>query len=230
MPDADPDAALDTHLDTKEARLESYKASWIPASRPPTADDAAGMALAGRADGGLETPRRRDRRPRSCMPTGCAPDAPPSRLRPLRRPAVDPLDCGPRRLSSRSSWGRITARGAVNRRVHAHVMAAGASRRRVASGQRQDVFEGEEESSQPPRRWLAASGAPRRGPAIISGTGFFEGNCRRSLSLRGLMYAQIDVVGTAVDTHSGGCGGRQDQCARVIAGLKGPDGGRIRFL
>ena len=40
--------------------------------------------------------------------------------------------------------------------------------------------------------------------AIISDTGFFEGNLPAiTVGLRGIMYAQIDVVGTAVDLHSG---------------------------
>ena len=46
------------------------------------------------------------------------------------------------------------------------------------------------------------------------------------------MYAQIDVVGTAVDLHSGGYGGvvqnPANALARIIAALKGPDG-RIRI-
>src|SRR6266576_3030524 len=46
------------------------------------------------------------------------------------------------------------------------------------------------------------------------------------------MYAQIDVVGTAVDLHSGGYGGAvqnpANALAQIIAALKGPDG-RIRI-
>ena len=53
-----------------------------------------------------------------------------------------------------------------------------------------------------------------------------------TLSLRGIMYAQIDVVGTAVDLHSGGYGGAvqnpANALATIIASLKGPDG-RIRI-
>ena len=45
------------------------------------------------------------------------------------------------------------------------------------------------------------------------------------------MYAQIDVVGTAVDLHSGSYGGAvqnpANALAQIIAALKGPDG-RIR--
>ena len=46
------------------------------------------------------------------------------------------------------------------------------------------------------------------------------------------MYAQIDVVGTPVDLHSGGYGGvvqnPANALAQIIAALKGPDG-RIRI-
>jgi acetylornithine deacetylase/succinyl-diaminopimelate desuccinylase-like protein len=68
---------------------------------------------------------------------------------------------------------------------------------------------------------------------VISDTGFFEGNLPAlTLSLRGLMYAQIDVTGTAVDLHSGGFGGAVENPAnalsRIIAALKGEDG-RIRI-
>ena len=68
---------------------------------------------------------------------------------------------------------------------------------------------------------------------VISDTGFFEGNLPAiTIGLRGLMYAQIDVVGTAIDLHSGGYGGVVENpanaFAQIIAALKGPDG-RIRI-
>ena len=68
---------------------------------------------------------------------------------------------------------------------------------------------------------------------VISDTGFFEGNLPAiTIGLRGLMYAQIDVVGTPVDLHSGGYGGVVENpanaLAQIIAALKGPDG-RIRI-
>jgi len=93
------------------------------------------------------------------------------------------------------------------------------------------LFEGEEESSSVHLdRWLEAN---REGVAadvaIISDTGFFEGNIPSiTVGLRGMMYAQIDVVGTAVDLHSGGYGGvvqnPANALATIIAALKGPDG------
>ena len=97
------------------------------------------------------------------------------------------------------------------------------------------VFEGEEESSSVHLdAWLEANRERLAADvAIISDSGFFEGNLPAiTLSLRGMMYAQIDVVGTAVDLHSGGFGGAvqnpANALAQIIAGLKGPDG-RIRI-
>jgi acetylornithine deacetylase/succinyl-diaminopimelate desuccinylase-like protein len=97
------------------------------------------------------------------------------------------------------------------------------------------VFEGEEESgSANLDRWLEAGRERLTADlAVISDTGFFEGNLPAiTIALRGLMYAQIDVVGTAVDLHSGGYGGAVQNPANALAGmiaaLKGPDG-RIRI-
>jgi acetylornithine deacetylase/succinyl-diaminopimelate desuccinylase-like protein len=134
---------------------------------------------------------------------------------------------------------RILARGAADDKgqVHAHVMAAGAI---MATAGRFPVnvkylFEGEEESSSANLdRWLADNrDRLSADAAIISDSGFFEGNLPAiTLSLRGIMYAQIDVVGTAVDLHSGGYGGAvqnpANALATILAALKGPDG-RIRI-
>ena len=116
-------------------------------------------------------------------------------------------------------------------------MAAGAllATRGRLPGQRQVRLRGRGGVELGPPRRLArrrARNASRADVAIISDTGFFEGNLPAiTLSLRGLMYAQIDVVGTAVDLHSGSYGGAvqnpANALARIIAGLKGPDG-RIR--
>ena len=133
---------------------------------------------------------------------------------------------------------RILARGAADDKgqVHAHVMAAGAvmAARGSFPINVKYVFEGEEESSSVHLdHWLEAERDKLAADvAIISDTGFFEGNLPAiTLSLRGLMYAQIDVVGTAVDLHSGIYGGAVQNPANalavIIAGLKGPDG-RIR--
>ena len=93
------------------------------------------------------------------------------------------------------------------------------------------VFEGEEESSSVHLdAWLAANRERLTADfALISDTGFFEGNLPSiTIALRGLMYAQIDVTGTEVDLHSGGYGGTVENpanaLARIIAGLKDADG------
>ena len=97
------------------------------------------------------------------------------------------------------------------------------------------IFEGEEESSSVHLdRWLDANRDRLSADvAIISDSGFFEGNRPAiTIGLRGLMYAQIDIVGTAVDLHSGSFGGAvqnpANALAQIIAALKGPDG-RIRI-
>jgi acetylornithine deacetylase/succinyl-diaminopimelate desuccinylase-like protein len=95
------------------------------------------------------------------------------------------------------------------------------------------VFEGEEESSSVHLdEWLRTN-RDRLGAdfGLISDTGFFEGNIPAiTIALRGMMYAQIDVTGTAVDLHSGGYGGVVENpanaLARIIAGLK-DEGGRV---
>jgi len=93
------------------------------------------------------------------------------------------------------------------------------------------VFEGEEESSSVNLdRWLRANRDRLDADfALISDTGFFEGNIPSiTIALRGMMYAQVDVTGTEVDLHSGGYGGAVENpanaLARIIAGLKDEDG------
>ncbi len=97
------------------------------------------------------------------------------------------------------------------------------------------MFEGEEESSSihlDP--WLRDQRERLQADvAIVSDSGFFDGNLPAiTLSLRGMMYAQIDVVGSAVDLHSGSYGGAvqnpANALAQIVAALKGPDG-RIRI-
>jgi acetylornithine deacetylase/succinyl-diaminopimelate desuccinylase-like protein len=134
---------------------------------------------------------------------------------------------------------RMLARGAADDKgqIHAHLMAAGAllaTRGRLPINVKY-LFEGEEESSSVNlSAWLAAERERLVADvAIISDTGFFEGNVPAiTLSLRGIMYAQIDVVGTGVDLHSGGYGGvvqnPANALATIIASLKGPDG-RVRI-
>jgi acetylornithine deacetylase/succinyl-diaminopimelate desuccinylase-like protein len=135
--------------------------------------------------------------------------------------------------------GRMLGRGAADDKgqVHAHAMAAAAltATRGAFPINVRYVFEGAEESgSEGLDAWLAANRERLASDvAIISDTGFFEGNIPAiTVSLRGLMYAQIDVVGSPVDLHSGGYGGAvqnpANALAQIIAALKGPDG-RIRI-
>jgi acetylornithine deacetylase/succinyl-diaminopimelate desuccinylase-like protein len=135
--------------------------------------------------------------------------------------------------------GRILARGAADDKgqVHMHLRAAEAI---LATAGRLPVnvrylFEGEEESaSEHLDKWLEDNRSRLAADvAVISDTGFFEGNLPAiTLSLRGLMYAQIDVTGSPVDLHSGGFGGAVENpanaLAQIIAELKSPDG-RIRI-
>jgi acetylornithine deacetylase/succinyl-diaminopimelate desuccinylase-like protein len=97
------------------------------------------------------------------------------------------------------------------------------------------VFEGEEEfGSESLFEWIPKHrdqlGAD---VAIISDTGYFEGNVPGiTVALRGIMYAQIDVELSPVDLHSGMYGGAVENpaiaLARIIAALKTPDG-RVRI-
>ena len=97
------------------------------------------------------------------------------------------------------------------------------------------VFEGEEEyGSDSLYGWIAANRDRLAADvAVISDTGYFEGNLPAiTVGLRGIMYAQIDVELSPVDLHSGMYGGTVDNpanaLARIIAALKGADG-RIRI-
>ncbi len=134
--------------------------------------------------------------------------------------------------------GRMLARGAADDKgqVHAHVVAAEAimATRGAFPINVRYLFEGEEESSSAPlAAWLREhQDRLTADAAIISDTGFFEGNLPTiTLSLRGLMYSQVDVVGPPIDMHSGSYGGAihnpANALAEIIAALKGPDG-RIR--
>ena len=248
MPDTD--AALEAHLDsTRAERLESYKAFLrIPSisALPEHADDCRRTAqwLADAlAEAGLEHAEVAETGGHPVVYADWlhAPDAPTvivyghydvQPVDPLElwtSPPFEPVVVG----------DRILARGAADDKgqIHAHLMAAGgllATRGRLPINVKY-LFEGEEESSSAHLgAWLAAERERLVADVtIISDTGFFEGNVPAiTLSLRGLMYAQIDVVGTDVDLHSGGYGGvvqnPANALATIIASLKGPDG-RIRI-
>ena len=93
------------------------------------------------------------------------------------------------------------------------------------------VFEGEEEfGSDSLYTWIDEHRDQLAADvAVISDTGFFEGNRPAiTIGLRGIMYAQIDVELSPVDLHSGMYGGvvanPANALAGIIASLKGPDG------
>ena len=243
-------AALDAHLTrTRDSRMESYMAFLrIPSvsALPQHADDcraAAGWLVDALRTAGLEHAEAVETGGHPIVYADWlhAPDAPTVLVYGhYDVQPVDPLDLWTSPPFEPVVVGdRLLARGAADDKgqVHAHVMAAGAL---LATEGRlpvnvKYVFEGEEESSSVHLdAWLIAE-RERLGAdvAVISDTGFFEGNLPAiTLSLRGLMYAQIDVTGTAVDLHSGGYGGAvqnpANALAQIIAGLKGPDG-RIRI-
>ncbi|MFP5341494.1 MAG: dipeptidase [Candidatus Limnocylindria bacterium] len=134
---------------------------------------------------------------------------------------------------------RMLGRGAADDKgqIHAHLMAAAAllATRGALPINVRYVFEGEEEITSPNlEAWLEAE-RDRLGAdaVIISDTGFFEGNLPALVvSLRGLVYTQIDVTGPPIDLHSGSHGGVVQNpafaLATILAALKGPDG-RIRI-
>jgi acetylornithine deacetylase/succinyl-diaminopimelate desuccinylase-like protein len=244
------DHALEAHLvATREARLDSYKAFLrIPSisAIPAHADDcrvAASWLAGALSEAGLEHAE--------VLETGGhpvvyadwlhAPDAPTVLIYGhYDVQPVDPLDLWTSPPFEPVVVGdRMLARGAADDKgqVHAHVMAASAmlaTRGRFPINVKY-LFEGEEESSSAHLdAWLAAERDRLEADvAIISDSGFFEGNLPAiTLSLRGIMYAQIDVIGTAVDLHSGTYGGAvqnpANALAQIIAALKGPDG-RVRI-
>jgi acetylornithine deacetylase/succinyl-diaminopimelate desuccinylase-like protein len=153
---------------------------------------------------------------------------------------VDPLDewtTPP--FEPRIDGDRLIGRGTADDKgqIHAHLSAARAllaTRGRLPINVRY-VFEGEEESSSEHLDgWLSANRERLAADAaIISDTGFLDGNLPAfTVGLRGMMYAQIDVVLTSGDLHSGTYGGAVHNpaiaLAQIISALKGPDG-RIRI-
>jgi acetylornithine deacetylase/succinyl-diaminopimelate desuccinylase-like protein len=148
----------------------------------------------------------------------------------------DPLDLWIKPpFDPRVENGRIYARGAADDKgqVHLHLWAARAwleTQHRLPLNLR-FLFEGEEESgSTNLQRWLGANRDRLRADvAVISDSGFFEGNLPAiTVGLRGLMYAQVDVTGPRVDLHSGGYGGVVQNPANalvaILAGLHDADG------
>ena len=131
--------------------------------------------------------------------------------------------------------GHVYARGAADDKSHVHMLMSAAEAWLSVRGglpiNLKFVLEGEEESgSENLDRWLAANRSRLSADlAVISDTGFFEGNLPAiTTGLRGMMYAQLDVVGARHDLHSGGYGGSVRNpatvLAEIIAGLHAPDG------
>ena len=130
---------------------------------------------------------------------------------------------------------RVVGRGSSDDKgqLHMHLKAAEAllaTRGRLPLNLRY-IFEGEEESTSANLpAWLEANRDRLTADAVvISDTGFFEGNVPAiTTSLRGMLYAQIDVTGSPVDLHSGGFGGAvqnpANALARIITALKADDG------
>ena len=134
--------------------------------------------------------------------------------------------------------GRMLARGASDCKchvsMHSRAIEALMRTRGVLPINLKVVIEGEEESSSIHLdAWLEANkGRLQADFAVISDTGFFEGNLPAiTVGLRGLVYFQLDVTGSTIDLHSGGYGGAVDNpinaLCGIVAALKGPDG-RIR--
>ena len=244
------DAALDAHLaETHDARLESYKEflripsiSALPEHAPDVRRAAEWLADALRTAGlenvAVEETRFHPVVYADWMHADGAPTALVYGHYDVQ--PVDPLD-----LWTSPPFepvvvdGQMLARGAADDKgqVHAHAMAAAAilATRGGFPINVRYVFEGAEESgSEGLDAWLTANRDRLTADvAIISDTGFFEGNIPAiTVGLRGLMYAQIDVVGSPVDLHSGSYGGAVQNPANALAGiiaaLKGPDG-RIRI-
>ena len=249
MPHTDSDAVLEAYLtETHDARLESYTAFLRIPSISALPEHAGDCAAA--ADWLVEALTAAGLEHAEAVQTGGHPIVYADWLHAPGAPTVlvyghydvqpvDPLDLWTSPPFEPVIVGdRMLARGAADDKgqIHAHVMAAGAlmAARGGLPVNVKYVFEGEEESSSVHLDPWLESERDRLGAdvAVISDTGFFDGNVPAiTLSLRGIMYAQIDVVGTAVDLHSGVYGGAvqnpANALAQIIAGLKGPDG-RIR--
>ena len=138
---------------------------------------------------------------------------------------VDPLELWVKPpFEPRIEDGRIYARGAADDKSHVHmhlqaVEAWLAVRGRLPVNLRL-LFEGEEESgSEHLERWVAEHRDQLTADlAMVSDTGFLDGNLPAiTSSLRGMMYAQIDVVGSRLDLHSGSFGGVVRNPAHALA-------------
>ncbi|HUW77471.1 MAG TPA: dipeptidase [Candidatus Nanopelagicaceae bacterium] len=135
------------------------------------------------------------------------------------------------------SGNRMIGRGAADDKgqIHIHLKAVEAllaTRSRIPVNLR-FIFEGEEEASSAHLSdWLESNRHRLSADvAIISDTGFFDGNIPAiTVGLRGITYIQIDVTGPSGDLHSGSFGGTVKNPANalceILANLK-DDSGRV---
>jgi acetylornithine deacetylase/succinyl-diaminopimelate desuccinylase-like protein len=132
---------------------------------------------------------------------------------------------------------RVYARGAADDKgqVHLHLWAARAwlaTHGRLPINVRY-LFEGEEESgSLNFERWVDANRDRLAADvAVISDTGFFEGNRPAiTIGLRGILSIEVDVTGSREDLHSGSFGGLVNNPANALATIIGrlkDDEGRV---
>jgi acetylornithine deacetylase/succinyl-diaminopimelate desuccinylase-like protein len=156
---------------------------------------------------------------------------------------VQPVD--PVELWETAPWdpflrdGRFVGRGVADDKgqlvMHLSALEAMRAAGRTPAVNLTFVFEGEEEyGSESLYRWIDThQDLLTADLAVISDTGFFEGNVPAiTVGLRGIMYAQIDVELAPVDLHSGMYGGTvqnpANALATIVSALKGPDG-RVRI-
>lgn len=84
------------------------------------------------------------------------------------------------------------------------------------------IFEGEEEAgSANLAPWLKKNSERLSADvAVISDTGFFDGNIPAiTIGLRGIVYIQVDVTGPTIDLHSGSFGGTVQNPANALCGI-----------
>ncbi len=244
--DGGRDAALDRYLDeTAERRLESYKAllripsiSGIPA-HAADCRAAAEFAAAELKAAGMEHVEVSE--------TGGHPVVYADWLHAEGKPTVlvyahydvqpaDPFDLWVKApFDPIVQDGKMLARGASDCKchieMHTRAIEALIATRKALPINLKIVFEGEEESSSLHLDdWLRANKDRLAADfAVISDTGFFEGNLPAvTIGLRGLVYVQLNVVGSDVDLHSGVYGGAVDNpvnvLCQIVAALKSPDG------
>lgn len=134
--------------------------------------------------------------------------------------------------------GRVVGRGAADDKgqvlIHVRALEALLATREELPLNLRFVFEGEEESSSEHLdAWLEANRERLAADlAVISDTGFFDGNRPAiTIGLRGIVAAEIHVQGAPQDLHSGQFGGAVhnplNALCEIVAALKGPDG-RVR--